>query len=50
MWNNENETVQKGKNAKKYADENFNDSVFYEKLAKAYRFAMQRKDTFAVEN
>jgi glycosyltransferase involved in cell wall biosynthesis len=50
MWNNEIETVQKGKNAKKYADENFNDNVFYEKLAEAYRFAMQGQDTFVMGN
>jgi glycosyltransferase involved in cell wall biosynthesis len=43
MWNNENETVQKGKNAKKYADENFNDNVFYEKLVTAYHTAIKKK-------
>lgn len=37
MWNNEKETVQKGMNAKKYADENFNDTVFYKKIMDAYQ-------------
>lgn len=43
MWNNENETLQKGKNAKMHADKNFNDTVFYGKLMDAYTFAMQSK-------
>jgi glycosyltransferase involved in cell wall biosynthesis len=43
MWNNESDTIQKGKNAKKYADENFNDSVFYKKLIEAYDFAINKR-------
>jgi glycosyltransferase involved in cell wall biosynthesis len=43
MWNDETGTIQKGMNAKKYADENFNDEVYYKKLMDAYSFAMQKK-------
>ena len=47
MWDNPDETAQKGKNAKKYADENFNDAVFYEKLMNAYAFAKQKNGKVA---
>ena len=36
-------SILKGRNAKKYADENFNDGVFYKKLMGAYSFAMEKK-------
>lgn len=44
LWHNEKETVQKGMNAKKYADENFNDPVFYKNLIAAYRSVMHVED------
>jgi hypothetical protein len=43
MWDDEKGTIQKGMNAKKYADENFNDSVFYKKLMGAYSYAMKKE-------
>lgn len=45
MWNNEKNTVQMGMNAKKYADENFNDTVFYRNLMDAYSFSLQNKNS-----
>jgi glycosyltransferase involved in cell wall biosynthesis len=43
MWDDEKGTIQKGMNAKKYADENFNDSVFYKKLMGAYSYSMKKE-------
>jgi glycosyltransferase involved in cell wall biosynthesis len=50
MWNDEKGTIQKGMNAKKYADENFNDTVFYKKLMDAYASVLSKKSLEEIAN
>jgi glycosyltransferase involved in cell wall biosynthesis len=50
MWNDESGTIQKGKNAKKHADRNFNDDIFYSKLMEAYDSVMKKSPPETVLN